>query len=197
MYIDCEYDGITKPFKRGGNRCEYSNGNLSTSKNPTNDNQNQGKYTNEKLLEYYDKERFYINPSGWDERRNMYCTADTSDSPFGPNATEEYCPMFGLTGEDHPKWDGGDPVYGEGWNENKKEKIRDRHNRRCADPDCRVHEDELDEKLHVHHILPARLIDDDERRNDPDNLVALCSSCHLGKWEKLSVEEQRELMNTN
>jgi len=46
------------------------------------------------------------------------------------------------------------------------------------------HTDEFGEKLHVHHIIPARQIDDPEERNGMNNLICLCRRCH-GVWEEI------------
>jgi 5-methylcytosine-specific restriction endonuclease McrA len=85
--------------------------------------------------------------------------------------------------EKHPLWKGGRSSYGEGWTAKKKERVRDRHDRQCAD--CGIHEDELSRSLDVHHIQKARSFDDSVKANDPSNLVALCPGCH-SKWEQMS-----------
>lgn len=90
-------------------------------------------------------------------------------------------------GENSPTWDGGQFPYGPGWTESKKEAVREHYDRECVD--CGVSESEhLDEhgrKLSVHHIHPARDVDNAEDRNSADNLVPLCISCH-NKWEKMA-----------
>jgi 5-methylcytosine-specific restriction endonuclease McrA len=86
-----------------------------------------------------------------------------------------------LTGENAPAWTGGAFPYGEGWNEGKREAVRDRDNRECQY--CGLSESEhfeqYGQKLHVHHIIPARQIDNPEKRNSKDNLEAVCLSCHM------------------
>lgn len=85
----------------------------------------------------------------------------------------------GLPGEKNPMWDpeATDRIeYGRGWNESKREQVRERDNRECQG--CGVPESELPRKLSVHHIRPARAFDDPEERNHPDNLISLCWSCH-------------------
>lgn len=100
-----------------------------------------------------------------------------------------YEPSWPVYGEDHPLWEGGRPNYGKGWNEKKRELVRERDNRTCQS--CgRSEEDHLDlrgQKLSVHHIQKARAFDDPEKRNHPDNLVTLCETakCHR-KWEQMS-----------
>jgi endogenous inhibitor of DNA gyrase (YacG/DUF329 family) len=92
-----------------------------------------------------------------------------SDAPWHPN---------------DPKLDG----YGPGWNEDKRESVRERDGRRCQS--CGKTENEnLAEsgcKLHVHHITPARQIDEPKKRNAQSNLVALCNGCHQ-RWEGIPV----------
>lgn len=94
-----------------------------------------------------------------------------------------------IVGTDHPNWNGGDANYGPGWNESKKEQVRERDGRECQN--CGRSEEEhlelIGRKHHVHHIQKARSFDDPAPRNDPDNLITLChtSECHW-KWEKMS-----------
>jgi len=92
-----------------------------------------------------------------------------------------------MVGESSPRWKGGRTSYGKGWSEPKRETVRKRDGRECID--CGMleadHVDKFDEKLHVHHIIPAREIDDAEERNGMDNLITLCRTCHLGKWEQI------------
>lgn len=87
------------------------------------------------------------------------------------------------TGKNNPSWNGGEYVYGSGWSEDKKERIRERQERKCAA--CGVNEDDLPRKLDVHHIEKARWFSNDETRNDESNLVALCRPCHID-WEHMS-----------
>lgn len=91
-----------------------------------------------------------------------------------------------LSGPEHPEWCGGDPKYGLGWNENKREEVRNRDNRECRS--CGLsettHLNKYGCKLHVHHIQPARQFKDPEARNAKDNLLSLCVSCHA-RWEQM------------
>lgn len=105
------------------------------------------------------------------------------------------------TGEDHPRWT-GDYVdqfdYGPGWNEAKKEAVRERDDRTCQQ--CgRTEEEHLERygtKHVVHHIQKARTFDDPEKRNAMDNLVTLCNSvdCHH-RWEKMSPLRPQVVLN--
>jgi len=92
-----------------------------------------------------------------------------------------------VVGKNHPQWEGGERSYGPGWNESKREQIYNRDRHRCRD--CGLtqseHKVEYDERLHVHHLIKARDIDDPEERNALENLITLCRDCHV-EWEKLS-----------
>lgn len=89
------------------------------------------------------------------------------------------------SGPDNPNWKGGynHPVYGRDWTDELREKIRERQDRQCVG--CGMGEDENGGRLSVHHIRKARLVDDDEARNDDSFLVALCRSCHQ-QWEQMT-----------
>lgn len=93
-----------------------------------------------------------------------------------------------LSGENHPNWNGGTFPYGPGWNDAKKEQVRERDGRCCRE--CGRTEEEHVEKFGskhaVHHIQRARSFDDPEERNAPENLITLCRwTCH-SKWERMS-----------
>lgn len=92
-----------------------------------------------------------------------------------------------ITGEDHPRWAGGPALYGEGWNAEKKRRVRTRDQARCQS--CGLTEPESLSAngcvLDVHHIQPARSFDDAEARNAMENLITLCRSCHR-KWEGMA-----------
>lgn len=93
----------------------------------------------------------------------------------------EKCRYDWYSGERHPEWKGGETFnYGRGWNETKREQVRDRDSRECqgcgmSEPE---HVDAHGGKLHVHHITPARQFDDPKERNALDNLITVCISCH-------------------
>lgn len=91
-------------------------------------------------------------------------------------------------GSGSPLWKGGDNVqYGIGWGEKKREAVRERDGRKCQH--CgrseKEHIELFDKKHCVHHIQPARSFDDPKRRNAMDNLVTLCTTCHM-TWERMS-----------
>jgi len=80
----------------------------------------------------------------------------------------------------------GRPYRG-GWKRIRKQ-IRER------DGVCQKCKSDPDSTLHVHHIVPVREFETAEKAHDPDNLVALCSTCHV-KMEMLSEKAQREYYN--
>lgn len=95
------------------------------------------------------------------------------------------------TGENNPNWKGGDAEYGESWTQTRRESVRKGDGFSCQV--CGVtqasHIDQWGEKLHVHHIVPARDFDDHEPRNDMDNLISLCRPCHR-RWEGIPLRPQ-------
>jgi len=60
--------------------------------------------------------------------------------------------------------------YGKKFNGALKNKIRYRDNYTCQD--CGITERQTEKALHIHHI------DFDKSNNKPNNLIALCASCH-------------------
>lgn len=92
--------------------------------------------------------------------------------------------LSSISGKDHPAWNGGESSrikYGPGWNEKKRQTVRQRDNFKCQV--CGMTEEEHIEdcgrSLNVHHQTPAREFDDPHVRNHPDNLITLCASCHV------------------
>lgn len=77
-------------------------------------------------------------------------------------------------------WAGGPFPYGPGFTYAKKEAVRESQGRKCdgCGLDEQSHLEENGCRLHVHHKIPARQLDDPEQRNSIENLVALCSRCH-------------------
>lgn len=95
-----------------------------------------------------------------------------------------------FTGEDHPLYQGdGKLLYGKGWNESKREQIRERDGYECVacGMTAEEHKAEYGATLHVHHVKPARTFNDAEKRNDPGNLITLCLPCHR-RYEGVPVE---------
>ena len=75
-------------------------------------------------------------------------------------------------GSKHPNWLGGKSFepYSSKFNKKLKEQIRKRDGYRCQE--CFRHQNELDYKLHIHHI------DYNKKNSSPNNLVTLCRNCH-------------------
>jgi len=76
-------------------------------------------------------------------------------------------------GEKGSNWQGGKSFefYPQDWTDDLKESIRKRDNYICQE--CGIHQDELNRKLHVHHI------DYDKKNCNPINLITLCIPCHM------------------
>ncbi len=81
--------------------------------------------------------------------------------------------------------------YGKGWDQQKRRAVRERDGWQCQA--CGMtqekHQDRHGAKLEVHHIRPAKEFSDPEKRNNPGNLVTLCSGCHP-KWEGIPVRPE-------
>jgi 5-methylcytosine-specific restriction endonuclease McrA len=85
-------------------------------------------------------------------------------------------------------WTDKSDIYGPGWNDNKKERVRKRDGRTCQH--CgrseQEHIAEFGFKHNIHHITPAREIKDPAERNAMENLITLCAQpCH-DIWESLA-----------
>jgi glutamate mutase epsilon subunit len=78
-----------------------------------------------------------------------------------------------MTGENNPCWNGGISKlpYSQDWTEDLKDAIRKRDGYSCRL--CSIHQKELEEKIHVHHV------DYDKKNCNPENLISLCRSCHM------------------
>lgn len=90
-------------------------------------------------------------------------------------------PMYGREGQKHPNWSGGyERNYGTGWNEARR-KTLERDDYTCQE--CGMTQDEHKEKygysLEAHHIIPFRTFDDSEEANKLENLVTVCTQCHI------------------
>lgn len=133
-----------------------------------------------------------------DEVECVYCGVVNERRVSYPDVSNTFCDLdcYGSwisetgvrTGENSPTWAGGYANYGKGWNEAKKESVRERDDRKCQH--CGRTEEEHIEKFGgrhvVHHIQKARSFDDPEKRNHEDNLITLCrGECHR-IWEQMS-----------
>jgi len=98
-------------------------------------------------------------------------------------------PPASAPGEQSPHYAGGGVTYGSGWNEAKRQVVRERDGFACQDASCSTtqteHIEQYGQKLHVHHLRKARDIDDPEKRNAKENLITLCRDCHH-RWEKIA-----------
>jgi len=81
-------------------------------------------------------------------------------------------------GEKCWRWRGGTINYrGPNWQEQRR-KARKRDNYTCQD--CGITEASLGSELNVHHKHPYHEFDDNwKAANELDNLISLCSSCHM------------------
>jgi transposase-like protein len=127
--------------------------------------------------------------SGVEIAQQLGCTASAVYSWLGKHGIETKNRYNGPTGSEHPHWKGGPAQYGPGWNESKRQAVRDRDDHTCQDSSCSVtqqdHLNEYGQKLHVHHLRKARDIEDPEQRNAKQNLITLCVDCHM-RWEKIA-----------
>lgn len=116
-------------------------------------------------------------PSQVEQHERFFCSSDCMGSW-----------MRCRTGENHPLFEGGRPNYGPGWNDSKKEAVRERDDRTCQH--CGMSEEDHLEKFgrkhSVHHIQKARSFDDPEKRNAMSNLITLChGDCHA-RFEQMA-----------
>lgn len=87
-------------------------------------------------------------------------------------------------GTDSWHWQGGGrPVYGAGWTERKRERVRERDRRRCTECGLKeaIHVEQYGMRLHVHHMANARESSNPAVHNAMRNLRALCIACHHSK----------------
>lgn len=83
-------------------------------------------------------------------------------------------PMYGKKGKLSPNWNGGVSfgIWGREFNEEFKEKVRQRDNRICMF--CGKHEEQGKKKLCVHHI------NYNPKLSILENCIGLCHGCHIG-----------------
>ena len=87
------------------------------------------------------------------------------------------------SGKNNPAWKGGyKKYYGPNWKEQQR-KVRDRDSHICQN--CGKNENDLGEKLSVHHIIPFREFQGNcELANELNNLISVCRKCHTKmEWE--------------
>lgn len=101
------------------------------------------------------------------------------------------------TGPDHHSWkDGAHYSYGEGWNPQKRREILERDDRECQKCGLKQeeHRQKFDAGLHLHHIVPYRVFDEDAEANRLENLVLLCAECHMETEHSIwKAEEERDV----
>lgn len=94
---------------------------------------------------------------------------------FGKHQTDESREKsrLAMLGEKNPSWRGGISKlpYTQDWTADLKDAIRKRDDYSCQL--CGVHQWDLKEKLHVHHV------DYNKENCNPKNLTSLCRSCHM------------------
>ena len=115
----------------------------------------------------------------WDDRgriRTLYDTCQECGEPK-PETASELCLSCAGIKRMLEQFGNEDKEYPIGWCNTLKERIRDREGRRCAL--CGKTKAENGRKLDVHHI------DEDKHNLAPENLVALCASCHgKTRWQQ-------------
>ena len=92
---------------------------------------------------------------------------------------ERFMHLGKMVGKDNPRWLGGisfEP-YGLEFNDELKEKIRQRDNYRCQE--CFRHQDELYTKSGIKYKLAIHHIDYNKNNNNENNLISLCKNCHI------------------
>lgn len=116
-------------------------------------------------------DEYTVPPSEKD--RSNFCSFDCHDEWRSENRR----------GENHPQYKGYESRRGAVW-KRKREEILERDNHRCQA--CGVSQTDLDESLHIHHIIPRVEFEDQREADKEANLVALCRDCH-NKYEGLYI----------
>jgi 5-methylcytosine-specific restriction endonuclease McrA len=91
-------------------------------------------------------------------------------------------------GENHPLYKGGPHYYGAEWQQEIRDKVRERDNYTCQR--CGATEDELTRELDVHHLNPVRNFENTTDAHEIDNLVCYCRSCHQ-QWESIPLRPDK------
>lgn len=80
--------------------------------------------------------------------------------------------------ENHPRWKGGPPrSYGIGWKK-ARQTAMDKAQNLCEK--CK-----RKKPKHIHHKLPIRYFDKLKDAHSPENLIALCTACHVSEHRRL------------
>lgn len=99
-----------------------------------------------------------------------------------------------ISGENHHAWVGGSSrltFRGHNWR-SIAEGARERAGRKCEH--CGLPEHQHCRKLDVHHKIPFNQMRNKTRANSPDNLEALCKSCHAKADKKWRNENQVQIV---
>lgn len=103
-----------------------------------------------------------------------FCSRECNDKWYAENVK---------TGPEHHSWTGGRLEYGSGWNEDKRESVRERDGRKCYD--CGEtesdHIEDVGRKLDVHHLVPPAKATNPAVHNAKRNLMTLCIRCHIAR----------------
>ena len=111
------------------------------------------------------------------DKPNAFCNKvcyhlwQVGNSDIHPKGKDAF--WFGIRGEETPNWQGGKSheIYPVEFDNLLKKRIRIRDHFTCQY--CGVHQRELSEVLHSHHI------DYNKENNEDDNLISLCRVCHV------------------
>lgn len=92
-----------------------------------------------------------------------------------------------MSGKNHSNWAGGisQEPYGRGWTDILKESIRLRDNYKCQI--CGISQEEYNSTLIIHHLNGIKT------DLNPDNLLALCRSCHTKLHRSPFLKSTKEI----
>lgn len=118
--------------------------------------------------------RYWMDENDIERRSASDATEIALPDNFGEIHSErisgENHPYYGLTGEDHPAWKGGNDWRDTGKWDEVRHKVYQRDNLTCQD--CGA----TDTMLHAHHLTP---VNDGGDKYNMENLVTLCKRCHF------------------
>lgn len=117
------------------------------------------------------EKELYVTQYKYNNVKNHYCNYTCMGKHYSNT----------LRKENNPNWKGGynKNGYGPYWGEISK-KIRARDNYTCQRCNTHIKDLSSNHKLDVHHIIPIRNFNGDYNlANKEDNLITLCSVCHM------------------
>jgi hypothetical protein len=108
-----------------------------------------------------------------EQTETHFCSTDCQGHWYSEN----------IRGENHPLWkEDVVSTYGPNWNSQRRCALQ-RDNHECQD--CGLsreqHYEQYGTDLEVHHITPIRTFEDTEDANELENLVTLCTECHMSR----------------